>query len=106
MSKLSQTKIKVLSAFEARTDEWSFGMFEEELQKAMGKSYGNYQTAKLTIVDADKNGLWPNTVKRYVLSNYKAFGSSPVELVGICNRLWTSLTEQERSYWNSAQVNS
>ncbi|MBX9936090.1 MAG: hypothetical protein K2Y10_05810 [Burkholderiaceae bacterium] len=102
MSKLSQTKINVLNEFEARTDEWSFGVFENELQKAMGKSYGNYQTSKMTIVEADKEGRWPNTVKRYVLSNYRAFGNSPGELVDICNRLWSSLTEQEQCYWKPA----
>lgn len=99
MSKLSQTKINVLNEFEARVDEWSFGEFEKALQDAMGKNYGNYQTAKMTVMDADKDGRWSNTVKRSVLSNYRAFGSSPVELVDIFNRIWSGLTEQERSYW-------
>lgn len=48
MSKISKTKAAVLNTFEARTDEWSFGEFESALEEAMGKSYGNYQTAKMT----------------------------------------------------------
>jgi len=99
MGKLSETKIKVLNTFEARNDEWSFGVFERELQTAMGKSYGNYQTAKATIADADQAGQWPKTVKRYVLSNYRTFGNSPVELVDIRQRLWLGLTEEEKAEW-------
>lgn len=99
MGKLSETKIKVLNKFEARTDEWTFGAFERELQEAMGNSYGNYQTAKATIADADQAGSWPKTVKRYVLSNYRTFGNSPGELVDICQRLWLGLTEAEKTEW-------
>ncbi|WP_076607045.1 hypothetical protein [Serpentinimonas barnesii] len=102
MSKLSQTKIQVLDQFEARTDEWSFGVFEKELEQAMGSRYGNYQTAKLTIAEADRDGRWPNTVKGYVLSNYRAFGNSPAELVSIASRILASLTEEEKSYWKPA----
>lgn len=99
MSKLSQTKIRVLNEFEARNDDWSFGMFERELQQVMGNQYGNYQTAKKTIVEADRDGRWPATVKRYVLSNYRAFGNSSGELVGIFGRIWPFLTEQEQACW-------
>ncbi|MYN26976.1 hypothetical protein [Duganella levis] len=100
MSKLSQTKIRVLNEFEARNDEWSFGVFERELQQAMGDQFGNFQTAKMTIIDADRDGRWPVTVARYVLSNYRAFGNSPGELVGIFRRIWPILTEQEKAYWS------
>jgi hypothetical protein len=99
MSKLSQTKMKVLDEFEVRTDEWSFGIFERSLEKAMGSRYGNYQTAKTTIAEADREGRWPITVKRYVLSNYRTFGTSPGELSDICRRIWSTLTEQEKAYW-------
>lgn len=99
MSKLSKTKIEVLDQFESRTDEWTFGAFENALEQAMGARYGNYQTAKMTIVEADGEGRWPNTVKRYVLSNYRAFGNSPVELIPIATRLLTGLPEKEKDYW-------
>lgn len=106
MSKLSQTKIKVLDSFESRSDEWTFGVFEKALQEAMGARYGNYQTAKSTIAEADREGIWPNTVKRYVLSNYKAFGNSPAELVAIASRIHTELTEEEKSYWKPRENNA
>lgn len=99
MSKLSQTKIEVLDQFESKIDEWTFGAFENALKQAMGARYGNYQTAKMVIVDADHEGRWPNTVKRYVLSNYRAFGNSPGELVPIAKRLLAGLTEEEKAYW-------
>ncbi len=102
MSKLSKTKIQVLDKFEAMTDEWSFGAFEKALEKAMGARYGNFQTAKSTIAEADKDGRWPNTVKRYVLSNYRAFGNSPAELVSIATRILAGLTEEEKSSWKPA----
>lgn len=102
MSKLSQTKIQVLDQFETRTDEWSFGIFENALKQAMGAEYGNYQTAKITILEADSEGRWPNTVKRYVLSNYRAFGNSPIEFSTVTKRIWADLTEEEKSYWTPA----
>lgn len=102
MSKLSTTKVQVLDQFEARTDEWSFGAFEKALEQTMGARYGNYQTAKSTIAEADHDGRWPNTVKRYVLSNYRAFGNSPAELLNISTRILAGLTEEEKSYWKPA----
>ncbi|EGR1449511.1 hypothetical protein O1D40_001448 [Vibrio cholerae] len=86
MMKISQTKQKVLNEFEARPDDWSFGDFERSLETAMGKRYGNYQTAKLTIIEADKDGRWPKTVEQYIRSNFKAFGNLPVELKSIGSR--------------------
>lgn len=104
MKKLSLTKINVLNSFEARTDNWSFELFEKELQNAMGDTYGNYQTAKMTILEANKEGRWPNTVKRYILSNYKKNNNSPGELINIFNQIWSSLTEQEKSYWTPTKI--
>ncbi|MDQ1091194.1 hypothetical protein QE400_000607 [Xanthomonas sacchari] len=95
MGKISQTKVSVLDEFEARTDEWKFGEFELALEKAMRKRYGNYQTAKMTIIEADKDGRWPKTVEQYVRSNFKAFGNLPVELNAIWNRLNLSATKGE-----------
>ena len=92
MGKISQTKINVLDQFEARTDEWKFGDFESALEQAMGKNYGNYQTAKMTILEADKDGRWPRTVEQYVRSNFKAFGNLPIELNQCGRRLNLSST--------------
>lgn len=94
MSKISQTKAKVLDTFEARADEWSFGEFEKALEVAMDKRYVNYQTAKMTIIEADQDGRWPKTVECYVRSNYKAFGNLPIELNSIGNRLNLSATSK------------
>jgi len=105
MSKLSQTKTRVLDQFESRTDEWTFGTFENALKEAMGARYGNYQTAKSTIAEADREGKWPNTVKRYVLSNYRAFGSSPGELVNIASRIFSELSEEEKIFWKPSAKN-
>lgn len=95
MGKISQTKVSVLDEFEARTDEWKFGEFESALEKAMGKRYGNYQTAKMTILEADKDGRWPQTVEQYVRSNFKAFGNLPAELNVIGSRLNLSATNEK-----------
>jgi len=97
MSKISKTKAAVLNTFEARTDEWSFGEFESALEEAMGKSYGNYQTAKMTIIEADQDGRWPLTVERYIRSNFKAFGNLPVEMNPIGRRFNLSLEKPSNS---------
>jgi hypothetical protein len=83
MSKISQQKTRVLDAFEARTDDWTFGDFERELEQSMGSRYGNYQTAKMTIIEADRDGRWPKTVEGWIRSNHKAFGNLPVEMIPI-----------------------
>jgi hypothetical protein len=94
MSNISQTKAKVLDKFEARTDDWSCGEFEKALQQAMGKSYSNYQTAKMTIIEADKDGRWPRTVECYVRSTYKAFGNIQTEFNSIGSRFNLSATSK------------
>lgn len=99
MAELSQAKQRVLNRFENRTDDWSFGEFETALKEEMGSRYGNYQTAKFTIIDADKSGKWPKTVARYVLTNFQLFGNSPGELSGICSRLFSSMSEEEKKGW-------
>lgn len=83
MSKLSQQKRGVLDRFESRTDAWTYRDFENDLEKAMGRRYGNYQTAKMTIIEAHKIGSWPLTVERYLRTNLKSLGSLPVELIPV-----------------------
>lgn len=83
MGDLSKTKISVLNSFERRTDDWHYSEFERALEQAMGARYGNYQTAKMTILSAYKNGGWPKTVEQYVRSNFSGFGNLPTELINI-----------------------
>lgn len=88
MPKLSQAKIRVLDEYESRNDNWRYSEFEQSLEQSMGsKRYGNYQTAKMTILQADKIGSWPKTVKQYVLSNYRVMRNSPSEFHNIMKRL-------------------
>lgn len=87
MPGIAPVKQKVLDAFEARKDNWSAYDFESALEQAMGARYGNYQTAKLTILEADAHGRWPKTVRRYLASLYRGFGNLPIELVDIGTRL-------------------
>lgn len=86
MSKISQQEKIVLDEYELRNDNWTFGDFEKSLEKSMGASYGNYQTAKLTIIHADQEGAWPKTVEGWIRSNHKAFGNLPVEMISIGQR--------------------
>jgi len=102
MSKISKTKTDVLDQFESRKDDWTFGDFEFALKNAMGVRYENYQTAKSTITDAFHDGRWPNTVKRYVLSNCKSFGNSSLI---IAKNIFAELTEEERAYWVPVKKN-
>jgi len=80
MSKISQQKTRVLDAFEARTDKWTFGDFERALEESMGARYRNYQDGKMTIIEADREGRWPKTVEGWIRSNFKAFGNLPIEM--------------------------
>lgn len=98
MVTLSQTKTSVLDTYEQRNDDWSYGDFENSLEQAMGSSkYGNYQTAKMTIIEADKAGRWPKTVKQYLLTNFLSYGNVSFELNDIFNRIYAAqLSQQER----------
>lgn len=86
MRKLSLQKTRVLDAFEARTDKWTYGDFERALEESMGANYDNYQDARMTIIAADEVGRWPQTVEGFIRSNYKAFGNLPAEMNPIGQR--------------------
>ncbi|BCQ23778.1 hypothetical protein NK8_19210 [Caballeronia sp. NK8] len=103
MVKLSKIKACVLDEFELRSDEWTFVTFEKALEEAMGFRYGNYQTAKSTISVAHDLGRWPKTVKRYVLTNRKSFGTTPGELHDALNDLYQHLTDEEKLEYNIEQ---
>mgnify|MGYP001146516132 CR=1 FL=1 len=96
---LSQAKIRTLDRFEARSDDWRFGEFEAILEQEMGKRYANYQDAKMTIIEANKIGNWPKTVKRYILTNYIAFGNCPAEFTDILRGYLENMTSEEKKVW-------
>lgn len=94
---MAQYKEKLLNEFEARTDEWSFADFERRLGEV--KSGTSYQDAKGIINDAQKSGKWPITVKRYLLTNYKAFGNVSGELTNTFNQIYSSMSDSEKASW-------
>lgn len=80
MKDMTVAQTLVLDEFEIRTDAWTFGQFEKRLEEVMGARYGNYQTGKMTIIEADRIGRWPRAVEGWVRSNFKAFGNLPSEM--------------------------
>ncbi|WP_244788337.1 hypothetical protein [Cupriavidus pauculus] len=99
MAKLSKTKQSVLNQFESRTDEWSFADFDRVFIAEVGGRHTNYQDAKMAISAAHKEGLWPKTVARYILTNYRSFGSTPGELIAAGRDVVASLSAAERAEW-------
>ncbi|QXI36276.1 hypothetical protein [Pseudomonas xantholysinigenes] len=97
MPDLALYKVKLLDEFEAREDEWTFGHFERRLTEVKPAAY--YQDAKGIIIAAHKAGNWPKTVKRYLLTNFQAFGNVSSEFNEIFDQVLASLTPQERAYW-------
>ncbi len=73
MSKISEAKKRVLDQFEQRQDEWTFGDFDNALQKSMGSRYKNYKDSVSTIHLANRQGKWPKTVERYNRSVAESF---------------------------------
>lgn len=100
MPDLALYKLKLLNEFEAREDEWTFGDFERRL--AQVKPATNYQEAKGIINAAHRQGRWPNTVKRYLLTNFKVFGNVSCEFNETFAEVLAALTPQERDYWKVA----
>jgi len=101
MPKIAQYKENLLNEFEQRTDEWSFGEFERRLGAV--RAGANYQDAKGIISNAYDSGKWPKTVKRYILTNYKAFGNVSSELNDVLNGVWNQLTDKEKEFWKPKQ---
>jgi hypothetical protein len=79
MAKMAKYKQQILDEFEARTDDWKFGTFENRLREISPKN-GHYQNAKMIISEAHDKGLWPKTVERYVRTLYETFNNLPSEL--------------------------
>ena len=94
---IAKYKEKLLNEFEQRTDDWSFGTFEKRSNEL--KPGTNYQHVKGIIIEAHKLGLWPKTVKRYLLTNYKCLGNVSSEYSSIFSEIYSSLSEKEKEYW-------
>ncbi|QXH44951.1 hypothetical protein KSS93_18950 [Pseudomonas xanthosomatis] len=97
MPELALYKVRLLNEFEAREDDWTFGDFERRLTQV--KPAANYQDAKGIINAGHRDGRWPKTVKRYLLSNFKVFGNVSVEFSETFSHVMDSLTPQERVQW-------
>lgn len=101
MPNLALYKVKLLDEFEARTDEWTFGDFERRLTEVNRQT--NYQDAKGIINAAHRQGRWPMTVKRYLLTNFSVFGNVSGEFNQTFDEVKASLTPQEKEQWKLNQ---
>lgn len=100
---IAQYKEKLLNEFEGRPDEWSFGDFERRLGEL--RKGTSYHDAKGIINDAHSAGKWPNTVKRYLLTNYRVHGNVSSEFNSTFSQICSSLTDSEKQYWGIAKPN-
>ncbi|WP_273046906.1 hypothetical protein [Pseudoalteromonas sp.] len=97
MPKIAQYKEKLLNEFESKTEEWTFGKFESRLCEL--RKNASYQDAKGIIIDAHNAGKWPKTVKRYLLTNYKAFDNVSSELTSVFNDVYSGMSSSEKTQW-------
>ena len=97
MAKLAQYKEKLLNEFEQRTDDWTFGHFEKRLGEIRKNT--SYHDAKGIISDAHDSGLYPNTVRRYILTNYRSFGNVSSELNNVLRDVYATLSSQDKKNW-------
>ena len=98
MAKLAQYKEKLLNEFEKRTDDWTFGHFEKRLGEIRKNT--SYHDAKGIISDAHDSGLYPNTVRRYILTNYRSFGNVSSELNNVLRDVYATLSSQDKKNWD------
>ncbi|EHK2867749.1 hypothetical protein C4G74_RS22970 [Vibrio parahaemolyticus] len=94
---LSEPEKQLLNEFEHRKDHWSFGQLESRLSELVEGA--TYQDVKGTIINAAKLGKWPNTVKRYLCTNYAAFGNVSGELNSTFSPIYNSMSESEKAAW-------
>ncbi|WP_336334768.1 hypothetical protein [Pseudomonas putida] len=90
-------KLKLLDEFEDRRDLWTFGDFENRLMDLWRAAIRH--DAKGIINAAHKERRWPRTVKRYLLSNYQAFGNVGSELEQTFAEVLAAMSAQERAEW-------
>ncbi len=97
MAHLALYKLKLLDHFEDRRDAWTFADFESSLLKAWRRA--TRDDAKAIIHAAHKEGCWPKTVKRYVLTHYQVFGNVSAQLSATFADVVASISSQERAQW-------
>lgn len=94
---MAQYKEKLLDEFETRSDEWTFADFERRLGEV--RKGTSYHDAKGIINDAHSAGKWLNTVKRYLLTNYRAHGNVSSEFSDTFRQICSSMTDSEKEEW-------
>ncbi|HIF9481729.1 TPA: hypothetical protein ACX6SV_002087 [Photobacterium damselae] len=94
---LAQYKQRLLDEFEQRTDNWNYGQFESRLGEL--RKGTSYHDAKGIIIDAAKLGKWPNTVKRYLCTNYAVFGNVSSELNSTFSTIYDAMSDSEKKCW-------
>lgn len=97
MPHMASYKLNLLEEFEDRTDLWTFGDFENRLMDLWRGA--TYHDAKGIIATAHKDGRWPKTVKRYLLTNFQAFGNVSSELEHTFAEVVAAMSVQERAKW-------
>nr|WP_284355964.1 hypothetical protein [Pseudomonas putida] len=90
-------KLKLLDEFEDRRDLWTFGDFENRLMDLWRGA--TRHDAKGIINAAHKERRWPRAVKRYLLTNYRAFGNVSSELQQTFAEVVAMMSEPERVEW-------
>ncbi|MDZ3991350.1 hypothetical protein [Pseudomonas sp. Teo4] len=97
MAHMALYKLNLLDQFENRRDAWTFADFEKSLVDAWRGVVR--QDAKSIINAAHQEKKWPKTVKRYLLTNYKAFGNVSSEFDKTFADVVASMSPQERATW-------
>jgi hypothetical protein len=94
MPDMALYKIKLLNEFEGRFDVWGFSDFEKRLKQL--RSTSSYQDAKSIINLAHREGKWPNTVKQYLVTNFKAHGNVSSEFSDTFRQVIASMSDAEK----------
>lgn len=100
---IAKYKQKLLDEFESRADNWSFGDFEARMLELKPGNNNSYHDAKSIINEAHKLGKWPNTVKRYLCTNFKAFGNVSGEFNTTFSQVLNSMTDLEKEQFGIAE---
>ena len=90
-------KETLLDEFESRSDEWTFADFERRLGEV--RKGTSYHDAKAIINDAHSAGKWPNTVRRYLLTNYRAHGNVSSEFSDTFRQIYSFMADSEKEAW-------
>lgn len=97
MPHMALYKLKLLDEFEDRTGLWTFGDFENRLMELWRGA--TRHDAKGIINAAHNERRWTRTVKRYLLTHYRAFGNVSSELQRTFAEVLAAMSEQEQAQW-------